>query len=238
MLDIHSHLLPGVDDGAEDLEEACQMARQAVDTGTTGLVLTPHCNIPGGFQNPWSEALSQKLTDFRQALQRLGIPLTLMMGAEVFGADDVAQHLASGRALTLNASRYVLLEFWTNDHPGRVARVLDSVSALGLVPVIAHPERYHFLEEDLSLARDWVGRGFLLQLNKGSVLGSFGRRVQGRADALLRARLAQVVASDGHSPYQRTATLHEVYVHIAQRHSRAYADSLLRDTPLRIVNNA
>jgi len=238
MLDIHSHLLPGVDDGAEDLEEACMMARLAWDSGTKGVVLTPHCNVPGGYQNPWSVQLSEKLAAFRQALKHLGIPLQLMMGAEVFGADNVAEGLSSGRILTLNAGNHVLLEFWTDDQPDRVNRVLDSVSALGLVPVIAHPERYHFVQGNLQLAGQWAGRGFLLQLNKGSVLGLLGRKSQSAAHALLEARLADVVASDGHSPYQRTPTLHEVYLYIAERYSRAYADSLLRETPRRIVGNA
>lgn len=238
MLDIHSHLLPGVDDGAEDLEEACMMARSAWDTGTKGLVLTPHCNVPGGYRNPWDSALSHKLETFRQALVRLGIPLQLMMGAEVFGTDDVALGLSSGRILTLNGGRHVLLEFWTEDQPLRVNRVLDSISALGLVPVIAHPERYRFVQSDLDLARRWYDRGYLLQINKGSILGLLGRRSQAAADALLSARLAHVVASDSHSPYQRTPTLHEAYVHIAERYSRAYADSLLRETPRCIVSNA
>lgn len=237
MLDIHCHLLAGVDDGAEDLEEACIMARLAWDTGTKGLVLTPHGNVPGSFQNPWSLELAQRVDAFRQALAALRIPLTVMAGMEVFGSDDVAAKIAAGSVITLNASRYILLEFWTDDLPGRVNRVLDSVAALGFVPVIAHPERYAFVQEDIALARGWAGKGYLLQLNKGSILGSFGRRVYHAAHSLLSERLANVIGSDGHSPYQRLPTLAEAYEYISDHYSRSYAESLLRETPKRIVNN-
>lgn len=237
MIDIHSHLLPEVDDGADSMEEACIMARLAWDTGTKSLVLTPHSNVPGSFQNLWCSEFSSRVDAFSTALASLGIPLRVMAGMEVFGSDDVAEKIMAGSVITLNGSRYILLEFWPDDHAGRVNRVLDSVAALGLVPVIAHPERYNFIQEDTSLAGQWVGKGWLLQVNKGSILGSFGRRAYLAAHALLSGRYAHVVASDGHSPYQRVPTLSEAYEYISDHYSRSYAESLLRTVPGRIVSN-
>jgi protein-tyrosine phosphatase len=237
VLDIHCHLLAGVDDGAEDLEEACIMARLAWDTGTKGLVVTPHSNVPDGFQNPWSVDLSRRIDEFREALVNLKNPIQVMAGMEVFGSDDVAAKIASRSVITLNASRYILLEFWTDDRPVRVKRVLESVSDMGLVPVIAHPERYAFIQENIRSAEEWAAKGYLLQLNKGSILGSFGRQAFHAAHALLTERLAHVVASDGHSPYKRVPTLSEAYEYISNHYSRSYAESLLRQTPGKIVNN-
>ena len=237
MLDIHCHLLPGVDDGAESLEESCIMAKIAWDMGTRGMVLTPHSNVPGGFQNPWGEEFARNLDSFRQALLKLKNPMRIMAGMEVFATDDVADKIQDGSAITLNGTRYVLLEFWTGDRPARVKRVLDSVMGLGLVPVIAHPERYAFLQEDVGLAEQWAGKGCLLQLNKGSILGSFGRAARQAAHALLADRLAHVVASDGHSPYQRLPVLAEAYEVVSDTYSRTYAESLFYGMPDRIVNN-
>lgn len=237
MLDIHCHLLPEVDDGAETLDEACIMARLAWDTGTRGLVLTPHSNVPGGYQNFWGPELAQRFDALRQAVARMKNPVLVMAGMEVFGSDDVAERITEGSAITLNGSRYILLEFWTDDRPARVKRVLDSVMGLGLVPVIAHPERYAFVQEDISLAEKWGAKGCLLQLNKGSILGSFGRNAYRAAHELLTARLAHAVASDGHSPYQRMPTLAEAYEYISDHYSRSYAESLLRGVPGRIVAN-
>lgn len=237
MLDIHSHLLPEVDDGAETMEEACVMARLAWDTGTKGLVLTPHSNVPGSYQNLWGSELASRVDAFAKALAGMGIPLRVMAGMEVFGSDDVAEKIRAGSVITLNGSRYILLEFWPEDHAGRVNRVLDSVAALGYVPVIAHPERYAFVQENTGLAAQWGEKGWLLQVNKGSILGSFGRRAYQAAHALLSGRYAHAVASDGHSPYQRVPTLAEAYEYISDHYSRSYAESLLRTVPGRIVSN-
>ncbi len=231
MIDIHCHLLPEVDDGAETLEEACVMARLAWDLGTTGLVLTPHSNVPGGFQNLWDEELSGKFDLFRQAVARMNNPIQITMGMEVFGTDNVAELIEQGSVIPLNQSRYILLEFWPNDLPGRVNRVLDKVAGMGFIPVVAHPERYAFVQEDADRARKWAGKGYLLQLNKGSILGSFGRHAWRTAHDLLSSRLAHAVASDGHSPYQRMPTLSEAYEYISDHFSRSYAESLLFTVP-------
>lgn len=237
MVDIHTHLLPGVDDGAENLEEACLMAQSAWNAGTRAVVLTPHTNVPDSFQNFWDEGMLRRFTALREALVKLKNPITILMGEEVFGTDDVADKLASGQVLTLNNSRYVLMEFWTNDQPARVRRVLDSVRSRGYVPVIAHPERYRFVQENPAIAEEWAGMGDKFQLNKGSVMGSFGQRVAGTAHRLLSERLAHVIASDGHSPYQRTLALDGVYEYVSERYSRNYADALLINNPTAITQN-
>ena len=237
MLDIHCHLLPDVDDGAQSLEEACMMARIAMDGGTNAIVVTPHWNVPDHDDTLGCEYFLKQFKSLSDAFLLQKIPLKLLMGMEVFATDDVAFKIESGSALMINASRYIMLEFFMNDHPLRVNGILDEVMHLGLIPVIAHPERYAFVQHELDIAYCWKRKGCLLQINKGSLLGAFGRRIQKTACDMLSLKLAHVVASDAHSPYQRTPNLFDAYEYISDHFSRSYADDLMQHAPLQIISN-
>ena len=237
LTDIHSHLLAEVDDGADSMEESCMMADIAFKNGTRSLVLTPHSNIPGGYQNHWGEDLFRRFEQFKAALFALRIGLNLMMGMEIYGSADAACRLQEGHCLTLNGSRYALIEFAPGDRVHRVEEVLSEVAELGLVPVIAHPERYRFVQEKPELAEAWLRRGWLLQTDKGSIAGSFGRQAFFCALELLDRRLVHAVASDSHSPYRRTPSLAETWEYLSERYSPARADLLLSTIPGMIVAN-
>lgn len=237
MIDLHTHILPGLDDGAQDLDCALAMAQLAADSGVNALVATPHCNLPGSRSNYWDRGLHRSFTEFQQALDRAGIPITVFPGMEVFGTPQVPALLQEGRLITLAHSRYLLIEFPFRDYAGEATRVLSRVAELGYRPVVAHPERYRYVQENPTLLNRWVELGSLLQVNKGSILGRFGRREELLSLALLDRGFAAFVASDAHSPTVRTTWLRDVRDFLREEFSPALAQRLLEDNPDRVLKN-
>ena len=180
MIDLHTHILPGVDDGAPDLETSVLMAAVAAESGVTHLVATPHSNQRGAFENYASPALQVRFDCLCAAVREAGIPLELSLGMEIFGTGDVPKLLREGRLLTINGGRYLLIEFGFHEDPLRIERLLDELLAAGYWPVVAHPERYYGLQRMPNYLYDWVNRGVVLQVNKGSLFGRFGRGAQAR----------------------------------------------------------
>jgi protein-tyrosine phosphatase len=229
--------MPEVDDGAQSLEEACAMAQIAYESGTSALVATPHYNVPGIFQNIDKIHLVNQFGKLCDSVQNSKNPIRVMLGMEVFATDDIVNKITNGDILMLNDSRYILIEFDMNDHPLHMNGLLDQIAHLGLIPVIAHPERYAFMQHEIENAFCWKTKGYIIQLNKGSIQGAFGSRIRRTTLSMLRMNLAHVIASDGHSPYQRTPDLFDIYEYVSDHFSCEYADDLLKNIPEMIINN-
>ena len=176
MIDLHCHILPGVDDGSADEEESCAMARLAVESGVTDIAATPHCNAPDPFYNYADSALHARFARLRQRLEREQIPLRIHEGMEVFTTPELPRLLDEGRLLTLGGTRYLLIEFAFGESEWFFDEMLAAVRARGLTPVLAHPERYTCVQDEPRLLRRWAREGSVLQANKGSFFGMFGRR--------------------------------------------------------------
>lgn len=233
--DIHCHALPGVDDGAAFREEALEMIRLAAESGTDGIVLTPHCNIPGAFRNYRSDELLAGIRSLRKAVAEAGIHVRIYGGMEVFCTENVADLFMADKLMTINRSRYMLIEFDFGESPDFVERTADKLLSLGVVPIIAHPERYRFFREDTAYGRRLKSMGCLLQVNKGSLTGMSGSSVQACAVNLLEARRADFIASDAHSPYIRAPGLGDVFDYVSERFSPGYARHLLIENPRAVL---
>ena len=148
MIDIHCHILPAVDDGSGNWSDSLEMARLAQLSKVSAIVATPHCHLPGNQVNAWTAQLEETLETLRAALRRARVPVALYPGQELFLARGALELLRSGGVIGLNRSRYLLVEF-DMEESGRTAyRKLRQVAAEGYVPVVAHPERYGFVQED------------------------------------------------------------------------------------------
>lgn len=235
--DIHCHALSGVDDGASFPEETLDMIRLAAETGTDGIVLTPHCNIPGAFRNYKSDVLTSRIRAVRTAVKEAGIPMHIYSGMEVFCTEDVTALFKADKLMTINHSRYMLIEFDFNESPDFVERTAGELLSLGVVPIIAHPERYAYFREDTAYGRSLKSMGCLLQVNKGSLEGLDGSLVQACAVHLLEARRADFVAGDAHSPYVRNPRLDEVFEYISEYFSPSYARRLLIENPRLVLQD-
>ncbi|MBQ7871920.1 MAG: hypothetical protein IJ357_07245 [Oscillospiraceae bacterium] len=238
MIDLHCHILPGVDDGAESAAAACRMAERALNSGVRTVVATPHCNLRGERSNYRGPALERQFAMLRALLRQHGLPLRVLPGAEVFAhGDNIRSLLEEGRLMTLNRSRYLLVEFPFSAPGQEITAILDAVARRGCVPVVAHPERYAAVQRDPRLAALWFRRGYVIQVNKGSLLGLLGRSSAAMARELLHRGLVHVIASDAHDPDHRTAGFRSLLPLLEQRCDPTYIELLLRGNPQRIIRN-
>ena len=237
MIDIHAHILPGIDDGAADMDSALEMAALAVESGVTILTATPHSSAYGRVRNHWDHALRQSVLDFRAALEKAGIPLQVAPGMEIFGTPEVPDLLRKRKMIGLNESDYPLIEFAFRDYAGQATEILEEILALGMRPIVAHPERYEYVQRDPRLLNLWAEMGCLLQVNKGSLLGSFGRAERYLALELVERKFAFAVASDAHSPAVRTTWMSDVEALLKEEFSEQTAIRLLYTNPLKLLRN-
>ena len=237
MIDIHAHILPALDDGSEDLEESLEMAKLAVESGVEIMVATPHSNQMGRFENFRSEQLKRKYEELHTALKKEKISLELLMGMEIFASEDIAQKIKNKRLTGINGTKYYLVEFPFEAEPWWIRECLEEIFDTANIPLIAHPERYLCVQDYPELVYEWVQNGCVTQMNKGSVLGRFGRHVAETADILLRNDLISCMASDAHRSYIRTPHMWEAKEVLRQMGGYEFAWHLLEENPERIIKN-
>jgi len=236
MIDIHCHILPGFDDGASSLEEAVSMASMAASSGVTAIVATPH--FPGKAESlRRMNELVDKYQLLRDALLHRDIPLTLIPGAEILCLPETV-HLARRHALpTIGDTSYLLAEFFFNESPSYMSQTLHALADEGYRPVVAHPERYKAVQQNPRLLRFWFEQGYVLQVNKDSLLGLFGPQVQTCAEQILQSGMAHIIASDAHSPRRRTPHMGTLRMWAAESCSPSYFRILTQRNPARLIQN-
>ena len=207
MKDIHCHILPGLDDGAETMGEALQMARVAADSGVRHIVCTPHCSTNDRDLGGRIKAIREAVDDLSLRLEEEGIPLRPHLGMELLCGGGLARVLERGNVLTLAGSSLLLIEFRFDTGVAAIERAVTEVRRWGYVPVLAHPERYPVVWEAPECLEIWADEGCLLQLDKDSVLGRFGRRCAAAAHWALRRGIVFAVASDAHDSEARSPEL-------------------------------
>ncbi len=238
-VDTHIHILPGIDDGARDLTESLEMAEIAVKSGVHRMIATPHCNIPGLYRNHFGEWYKELFYEVRDAIRKEQIPLELLPGMEAYVTEDLPDLLRKGKIMTLNGGRYLLLEFGFDEEPAFADRMLKQIRAHGVRPVIAHVERYDFIQDEPDIIADWRKAGDVIQVNRASFQGKFGYREEKTAYELFHHNLISVVASDAHSSQVRTPDLKEVYLELLERYpeKEKLLDVLFLRNPKRISEN-
>jgi len=236
MIDLHCHLLPGLDDGPDTLAQALQMCRIAVDDGISCAITTPHIH-PGRWDNS-AQSIAQACNKLQQALDQESIALQLGYAAEVRLSDQIMQQVVNNEIPfygKVEGYHIMLLEF-PHGHiiPGS-DKLVAWLLQRNIRPLIAHPERNRQLMKHPSQLLPFIDAGCWLQLTAGSVLGGFGEPAQALAHQLLDDDLVKVIASDGHNNVARQPALKQSFMHIAQRYGQQRAEKLTMLTPAAIV---
>lgn len=234
MIDIHTHILPGVDDGSPRTAESLEMLRLAAASGVETVIATPHSNLPGVYANYNGEWLQASFDRLIRRAEEEEIPVRILRGMEVYATEDLPELLEAGRVLTLNDSRYVLMEFDFHEQANWCTRMLESVLEAGYTPIVAHPERYYAVWQEPWCVYPWLEMGAHVQLTRGSILGKFGREAKRAADYLLQHNLVACIASDAHGSRNRIPEMDDILRYITAKYSPEYADMLLTENPAKI----
>lgn len=232
-IDIHTHILPGVDDGPKDILEAVCLARLAWEDGTRVLFLTPHYR--GSYKENSPAWLQESFSLYKQMLHQSLPEMALVLGSEAHYESQLPQLLENGTVLSLGDTGYVLLEFASNALRATILEGVSEVSRSGFTPVIAHAERYAAFRKDESLADTVLDMGALIQLNAQSVLGGQGWAVRQYCHRLLREEKAHFIASDAHDVRHRPPLLKKCFQHVCKKYSREYANRLFRENAQAIL---
>ncbi len=226
VVDIHSHILPGIDDGARTLAESVAMARLAAAAGTTDIVATPHANERYAYEEAVVEA---KLEELRAAA---GGGIRIHRGCDFdLTAENIRDALAAPAKYSIAGRGYLLVEFSRHAAPQKASGIFRKMFSAGLRPVVTQPERNPVLRERLELVELWVDQGCFVQVTALSLMGRFGKSPKETADRLLRNSLVHFVASDAHDCKHRTPALDEAWKHVAREFGEHAARGLLVSNP-------
>jgi protein-tyrosine phosphatase len=235
VVDLHHHLLPGLDDGAPDLATTLKMARMAAADGITHVVCTPHANARYRFD---AEQIQGLLAEVRESISDAGIRLMLGSGCDFhLSYDNVRDALENPRRYTINGGEYLLIELPDYALPPNLEETFYSLRLAGMTPILTHPERNPTLQRDDSRLRNWIRDGMLTQVTASSVTGLMGRVAQKMAERLLANRWVHFIATDAHNISSRPPQMRDARDQIAARYGEQYAQRLCTENPQAVFDN-
>ena len=221
MIDIHSHILPGVDDGSQNDEQSVLMLKKAIDDGIHTIVATPHYHPK--FLNKKSIVLT-KVEKLKRLARENQLMINILPGQEIRIYGELLEDYEAGKLLTIAAnSTYILLEFPFRHVPHYTEKLLYDIEIHGLIPVIAHPERNREFLANPDKLFNFVAKGALTQLTTSSLLGYFGKEVQKLSHQLIEANLVHTIATDAHNITDRSFNMSQAYDEIIKKYGVSYA---------------
>jgi protein-tyrosine phosphatase len=235
VIDLHSHILPGIDDGSPDLVTSLAMARMAVADGIQVMACTPHF-LPGRYENT-ADDVRLWVAELNQQLIVENIDLALVVGADTHIRSDFLDCLRRQQILSLNDSRYVLFEPSHVMIPPQLEEQLSQIVAAGYVPILTHPERFKWIENNYAVFQRLVKAGVWMQITAGSLTGKFGFRPQYWAQKMLSEGLVHMLASDAHNLTSRPPILSEAFAIAKRELGLECAQHLVFTRPKAVVDN-
>lgn len=234
-IDIHSHILPGIDDGAENFGISMEMLKIAEENGIEVIILTPH-HKP--MRNSAGAGKVKALTaQLLEKSRESGMAIQLYAGNELYYSSETVHILEEKQACTMAGSDYVLVEFGPMDEQDYIRKGIYHVLSAGYRPILAHVERYGSVCARIEYVEDLVAMGCYIQVNAGSILGQFGWKEKQTVRKLLKKELIHFVATDAHSSYVRTPALLDCARYLEKRYGEEYAARLLHVNPMQVIAN-
>ena len=234
-VDIHCHILPGVDDGSQTPEETKAMLQKAWDEGIQIMVATPHYHKQRGKND--IELIKKLLLLTRKLAKEVHPKMQICLGMEIYYGEDVPELLKEGRVVSIRKSRYILVEFSPGDEFQYILNAVRKLQMSGHTVIIAHIERYNCLRKDISNVEYLREMGAYLQVNTGSITGSYGRSVKKFLREVLKAHLVQLVGTDAHGSERRTPKMQEAYKEVVKRCGEEYADQIFGQNAKKVLRN-
>lgn len=225
-IDIHSHILPKVDDGAANMEETMEMLRLAQEEGITHIVVTPHYKSKQYLTLP--EKLHDLLCEIQEKAEQADLHVTLYGGTEIFYNSGLEEKLSTGKLCTMNGTEYVLIEFFPFEEYRYIRNAMEELLGMGYTPILAHAERYGCMQKEINCIRELKTIGCKIQVNTGSVIGQDGRKAAKFVRQLLKEQLVDYLGTDAHGTKgHRKPAMEKCASYLYKKCDTAYAEALL-----------
>jgi protein-tyrosine phosphatase len=235
LIDTHLHILHGIDDGPETMQESLALAHALVMEGIRAAIATPHYNDM--YPHRPAVEIQSRVNDLQQQLDRNDIPLRLFAGHEALIKPGLVEDIQAGRLATLNNSRYLLLELWNSNWIPGTERMIFTLRANGIVPIIAHPERYRTIQKDPARLAALIQQGALAQLTASSLIGMQGKTIRRCAETLLKRGLIHFIASDAHGLHKRPPGVLDGLHRAGRLLGKDRVYQMIETQPTAIINN-
>lgn len=223
MIDLHSHILPGIDDGAKNMEESIALARAAVAEGITHILATPH-HKAHGWNNEKKEII-QLVKQVQAEVDRNDIPLTIFPGQEVRLYGELIEDMDAGKIQFIDeGNQYVMIEFPSAEIPTYTEQLFYRLQHKGVIPIVVHPERNQGVLKDPNQLKKLIDKGALAQLTAGSYVGSFGKEAEKLSRDLIEADMIHYIASDAHNTTSRTFHLKAAYEQLEKEYGTSLVE--------------
>jgi protein-tyrosine phosphatase len=230
MVDIHHHLLWGLDDGPQKIETSIEMAKASAASGVSHVVCTPHASGQFEFQPRLN---AERVAELQERLREAGVPLTLGLGCDFhMSYDNIVEAKEDPARFSINGRGYLLVEIPDFGVPRALNETFYELQVAGLTPILTHPERNPTLQADPNRMAEWMRGGVLVQVTADSVIGKMGKPAQKMAHDLLGKRWVHFIATDAHNVERRPPRLNEAYELVARKFGRDYAESLVTTNPM------
>jgi protein-tyrosine phosphatase len=230
MIDIHHHLLWGLDDGSKSVENSVAMAQIAAADGITHIVCTPHANEQYAYE---PQVIAEKITTLQRALDEAGVAIKLGRGCDFhMSYDNIQEAKADPTRFSINGLGYLLIELPDYGISQALTETLYQLRLAGLTPILTHPERNATLQTDQQRMVEWLQGGLFIQVTAGSVLGHMGKVAQRMAHQLLTNRWVHFLATDAHNTTSRPPKMREAYELVVEKYGQEYAHALCVSNPL------
>lgn len=234
MIDIHCHILPGIDDGSRSLQESLEMAKIAVSEGIDTMISTAHYHTELDYVK--GEELKEAARSFNKELERQGIDLKVLVGNELYYSSELMARIDELDFFTLAGSRYVLIEFRPDQLPSDMGGIAYEFGIRDRIPIIAHIERYSQVAERPDMVKEFIEDGYLIQVNARSLRKSEDR-VAKTARELFERRMVHFVATDSHRSDVRTPRIRDAYIEAIDLLGEETADVIFKENPRRLISN-
>lgn len=235
MIDFHTHIIPNIDDGARNIDETISLIKEAKEAGFNEIILTSHyienyyeTNVPE--RNMWVQAITENL-------KNKGIEIKIYLANEIYLSDNMMQLLIDGKASTINDTCYVLFEMPLNVEPMNLYNVIYTLQENKIIPVLAHPERYTFVQKDPELIYDLIQQGVLMQANYASILGYYGKNAQFMVKKFFENNMIHFLGSDVHKPNTIYKMIPEAMEKIEEIIGEQKLEELSTTNPMLVLNN-
>ena len=234
MIDVHSHIVFGVDDGSRSIEESIEIIKEAYNKGFKKIIATPHY-MEEYYENDVKE-INSRISQINAQLRKIHCDIQILHGNEIYITENITQLLENKKATSLNGQQYVLFELPLNAESMNLNSVIYQILEVGGVPVLAHPERYSFVQKDPNVLLPLIESGVLIQSNYGSIIGQYKKEAQSTLKKMLEHKMVHLLGSDVHRPQTIYTKIDQCVEEMEKIVGKDYVDLITTIYPQKVIN--